>query len=141
MSWVQFLMGYAFARALQLSETRGQMKRPVSTSRSPARTCSGGCKSKRHFIHFNSGLPGSSSVYSIILHNRTSQQVQIRNSSGLKQRPSTPAPSGVKRTDLQGQVSSTYCNFNVIMYELQKKPNLIPNRHDIFQKGLKKTKH
>lgn len=36
MSWVQFLVDYIFTRALQLSETRGQMKRPVSTSRSPA---------------------------------------------------------------------------------------------------------
>ncbi len=33
MSWVQFLtaMGCALARALQLTEMRGQMKRPVST--------------------------------------------------------------------------------------------------------------
>lgn len=29
-------MAYAFARALQLTEMRGQMKRPVSTLRSPA---------------------------------------------------------------------------------------------------------
>lgn len=76
MSRVQFLVDYTFTRALQLSETRGQMKRPVSTSRSPTGTCSRDGKSNRNFIHFSSGLPGSvsevSSHYTTQLLNRFS---------------------------------------------------------------------
>lgn len=63
MSWVQFLkaIAYALARVLQLTGTGGQMKRPVSTQRSPAEHAVEltNSQSNRNCIHLSSGLPGS----------------------------------------------------------------------------------